>query len=260
MSDQEIPLAGGNVNTVVRAGNTVRRTPGPWSFTTQHFLAYLRSRRFYGCPRPTGFDKQGREVLSYIEGEVGHYPLENYMWSVQNLGGIARMMRQYHDLSTAYTPPPNAIWQYTYPDMAKHEVICHNDVAPYNTVFRKEGVKALIDWDLAGPGPRIWDLAYAAYRFIPLSWEPDVTGSLFRLAYSDIKSMRLRLFCDAYGLANRADLLDTVRARLEHLCKLITDYAAEGNPAFQAMLDEGHRDLYERDIVALDAHRSELKF
>jgi hypothetical protein len=257
---QEIPLEGGNVNTVVRVAGTVRRTPGPWTPTVQHFLRNLRSHRFYAVPRPIGFDNQGREVLSYIEGEVGHYPLADYMWSAQTLAQAARLMRRFHDLSTAYTPPPDAHWQYVYPDPSRHEVICHNDFAPYNMIFRAQKPKAIIDWDIAGPGPRIWDIAYAIYRFIPLSWEPDIAEIRPRLLDPVVQGMRLRHFCDSYGLQDRSDLLDTVTARLEHLCQHMTDRASEGNSAFQDMIDEGHRDLYERDILALEHHRSQLEF
>lgn len=260
LNPEELPLAGGNVSVVVRVGDTVRRTASPWSPTVQHFLRYLRSRRFYAVPKPMGFDDRGREVLSFIEGEVGHYPLVAHVWSAQTLAMSAHMMRRYHDLSVAYVPPADAAWQYTYPDSTKHEVICHNDFAPYNMVFRKEKPKALIDWDLAGPGPRIWDIAYAVYRFVPLSWEADIAALKPRLINPVLQSMRLRFFCDAYGLQDRSDLLDMVRARLEHLCKHMTDRAAEGNPAFQAMIDEGHWALYQRDIAALEYYRAQLKF
>ncbi|MEO5953545.1 MAG: phosphotransferase [Chloroflexia bacterium] len=264
MNQEEIPLVGGNVSVVVRVGDSVRRTASPWTATVQHFLRYLRSRRFYGVPRPMGFDEQGREALSYIEGEVGHYPLADYMWSARTLGMAARMMRRYHDLSIDYVPPADAQWQYTYPNRSQHEVICHNDFAPYNMVFYGEKPKALIDWDIAGPGPRIWDVAYAVYRFVPLSWEEDLEEDLAELRPNlvnpVVQSMRLRYFCDAYGLEDRSELLDMVRARLEHLCEHMTDRAAEGNSAFQAMVDEGHWDLYQRDIAALESHRSQLRF
>ena len=59
-------------------------------------------------------------------------------------------------------------------------MICHNDVAPYNTVFVDGRPRALIDFDTAGPGPRVWDIAYAAYTFVPLgasSPAPTVASS-----------------------------------------------------------------------------------
>ncbi len=262
MSDQEIPLSGGNVSTVVRVGDTVRRMPGPWTPTIHHLLRYLRSHRFLGVPRPLGFDEQGREVLAYIDGEVGHYPLADYMWSGPTLVGAARFLRRFHDTTIDYVPPPDAVWQSVYPDPKRHEVICHNDFAPYNVVFRREKPKALIDWDFAGPGPRIWDVAYAAYRFIPLSWEPDIVANRPRLAEPAVRSMRLRVLGDGYGLDkhDRAALIDTVLSRLEYHCALMEDRANGGDTAFQRMIDEGHLALYRRDIDALDRNRSLLIF
>jgi aminoglycoside phosphotransferase (APT) family kinase protein len=48
-------------------------------------------------------------------------------------------------------------------------VVCHNDLSPDNTVYEPAGKpRAFIDWDLAAPAPPLWDLAWAAYRFVPL--------------------------------------------------------------------------------------------
>ena len=35
---------------------------------------------------------------------------------------------------------------------------------------------ALIDWDFAAPGPRAWDVAFAAYRFVPLVSDQAAVG------------------------------------------------------------------------------------
>ena len=79
----------------------------------------------------------------------------------------ARLMRRYHDATVGYAPPDGAVWQLQ-ATPGPHEVICHNDFAPYNLVFTNWRPHAIIDFDTAGPGPRIWDVSYAAYRFVPL--------------------------------------------------------------------------------------------
>lgn len=48
------------------------------------------------------------------------------------------------------------------------EVVCLNDVALCNLVFHEEHIVERIDVDMVSPWPRIWDLAYLAYRLVPL--------------------------------------------------------------------------------------------
>lgn len=66
----EEQLDGGNIGGAVRAGNTVRRAAGPWTPGLHALLAHLAARAFTGAPRPLGFDEQGREVLTFLEGET----------------------------------------------------------------------------------------------------------------------------------------------------------------------------------------------
>ena len=62
-------LEGGNVGGAVRVGDTVRRSAGPWTPAVHALLAHLEGTGFTGAPRPLGFDEQGREVLTFLEGE-----------------------------------------------------------------------------------------------------------------------------------------------------------------------------------------------
>ncbi|MFD2351725.1 phosphotransferase [Nonomuraea ferruginea] len=80
------------------------------------------------------------------------------------------LLRAYHDATTGFTPPGDAAWYF--PPRQPAEVVCHADIAPYNCVFRDGAPVAFIDFDTAHPGPRLWDVAYAAYRFVP----PDRPG------------------------------------------------------------------------------------
>ena len=71
MVEPEIPLEGGSHSGVVRVGETVRRETRPWSSSVHDLLRHLDREGFAGAPRALGFDDQGREVLTYIEGEAG---------------------------------------------------------------------------------------------------------------------------------------------------------------------------------------------
>jgi hypothetical protein len=179
MDREETPLAGGNLSAVVRVGDTVRRPLRPWSVAVHGLLRHLEAREFDGAPRFRGVDDRGREILTFVAGEVGAYPLPAYMWTDEALVGAARLLRRLHDATLGYVAPEGATWQFVYPDPTRHEVVCHNDVAPYNMVFVDGRPRALIDFDTAGPGPRVWDIAYAAYTFVPLTrFAPSAAGDV----------------------------------------------------------------------------------
>jgi hypothetical protein len=260
VEQEEALLAGGNLSTVVRVGDTVRRPLQPWSEAVQGLLRHLEAMGFAGAPRFLGIDDQRREILSFIAGEVGAYPLPAYMWSDEVLTGAAQLLRRLHDATRGYAAPPGAVWQFAYPDPARHEVICHNDVAPYNMVFVAGRPRALIDFDTAGPGPRIWDLAYAAYTFVPLaSFAPRPDGSTVPYEASQHageRARRLRLLQDAYGLP-MDDLLPTVERRLEAVCEMMVERAAAGDEAYRRLVAEGHLDHYRQEVAFIRRHASE---
>lgn len=260
MDREELPLAGGNLSTVVRVGDTVRRPLRPWSGAVHGLLRHLEARGFDGAPRFLGIDERGREILSFIAGEVGAYPLPASMWSDAALVGTVRLLRRLHDATRDFVTPPGATWQFVYPDATRHEVICHNDVAPYNTVFAEGQPRALIDFDTAGPGPRIWDVAYAAFTFVPLaSFVPGSDGRVVAYAstqHAAERGRRLQLLKSAYGLPLE-DLLPTVARRLEALCELLIARAEAGDDAYRRLIAEGHLDHYRREVAFVRRHASE---
>src|SRR5262245_35120215 len=91
----EIPLTGGRVTQgVVRIGDTVRR---PCKLNTpfiHQLLHHLEQVEFDGAPRFLGIDGQGREILTFIEGEV---PPDLGFWSMTQLLAAARLIRRFHE-------------------------------------------------------------------------------------------------------------------------------------------------------------------
>lgn len=87
-------LSGGNANRVVRIGDTVRRATGPWSPSGHALLDHLSRQGFGGAPQFLGTDKAGREILTFISGEVAgdRYPDVPFMWSDDALTGMARLL------------------------------------------------------------------------------------------------------------------------------------------------------------------------
>ncbi|NUR52089.1 MAG: aminoglycoside phosphotransferase family protein [Hamadaea sp.] len=244
--DQEI-LRGG-VNAVVRRGSLLHRPAGPWSPTVQALLRHLADAGFPGAPRAHGFDDDGHEIVDFVAGDVPGYPMPDYVWSSETLVATARLLRAYHEATAGFA----ADGPWYQPAREPAEVVCHGDVAPYNTVFRAGHPVALIDFDTAHPGPRVWDIAYAVYRFVPLGGPAnhDRRGTVAEQAD------RVRLFCDAYGLpaADRAQLPAVVEERVRAMAELIRSRAAAGDAAFARHLAEGHADLYDSDAAYVREH------
>ena len=210
MTEREVPLGRGPAGPV-RIGDTVRRATGEWTPAVHALLDHLESVGFDGAPRAHGVDEKGREILDYVEGRVGWRPYPEDIFDDVGLVAAARLIRRYHDAVRDFTPPADSAWRFL-PGAPREGITCHNDLAPYNTVYRDGRPFAFIDWDLAAPGPAAWDLAGAAYRFVPLYDDEQCRTLEMPL---QPRGPRLRLFCDAYGLEERQDLLTLVRRRLE---------------------------------------------
>ena len=213
-------LKGGNSNQVIREGNTVVRNTGVWSPFVHQFLAYLAAKGFKESPRLID-STDNKEQLSFVEGEVGHYPLKPFMRSNDILIEAARLHRKFHDLTQHFEIPSKAQFLLPIDTTEPYEVICHNDFAPYNCVFKDNHLVGIIDFDTAAPGKRLWDVAYAVYRFAPLVTDQHCFDMGWRVVPD--RSMRLKLFCDSYGLADRSTLIGTVIKRIEALVKFMQD-------------------------------------
>ncbi|PTA44046.1 phosphotransferase [Micromonospora sp. RP3T] len=246
MSAEEIPLAGGNVTAgVVRVGDTVRRQAGPWTPTVHALLDHLWSVGFRGVPRPLGVDEKGREVLTYAAGEV---PWPHRFDLLEPLGRLARMgrlARELHDALATFTPPPDARWNALIP-ADRDELIVHHDLAPWNLVIGERWI--VIDWDNAGPGSRLWDLAYAAHGFVPLSahqgWQRADAGR------------RLRALVDGYGLdeRQRRDLVPLLPARTRAMHDFLRDQAALGVEPWTTHWRIGHGESWRADADYTERH------
>lgn len=237
-SDSQAILSGGNSNHVIREGATVIRSTGPWSPFVHQLLSYLAQHGFKAAPvvlESTG----STERLTFLEGEAGNDPLQPSLQTSDILVEAAHLLRRFHDITQNFVVAPNAVFQLPVKPDQPWEIICHNDFAPYNCVFKDHHLVGLIDFDTAGPGTRLWDIAYAAYRFVPLANDEHCC----QLGWSPIpeRTHRLKLFCDAYGLDNQAArvaLIATVLERLDYLIEYIrrTSSTLEHIPVYQADL------------------------
>lgn len=231
-------LTGGNASKVYRAGDTVRRGLKPESSRIHKLLMHLEEKGFHYSPKFLGTDEKGREILSFIEGEAGNYPLKEYMLSNLVLKEIANMLRHYHDAVSDF--PFSNEWKPMDNTPNNLEVICHNDFAIYNIIFNHEKPVGIIDFDVAAPGPRLWDIAYTLYTCVPLS--------RFSVLPADRTKQRVRLFFQSYGVEIKEEWLEMVLLRLEGLCQYMKRKSSEGDIAFQKMIDEGHLEHYQNEI------------
>jgi hypothetical protein len=232
-------LSGGNSTAVTRIDDTVRRTAGPWTPTIHALLRQLRAAGITEVPEPFGLDDEGREILSYRPGEVANHPLPDWLWDPDILDQSATLLRRVHDGSIGFVHP-EAVWQL--PGHHPAEVICLNDVAPYNMVFVDGRLTGVIDIDTASPGPRIWDLSYLAYRIVP--FVEDAGEPFTRQEQVE----RLDRLIAAYGADwSRDDVLTVMVDRLLELADYTDGRAADtGRDEFVE-----HAALYRRDAARL---------
>jgi hypothetical protein len=261
----EVPLAGGDVTEgLVRVGDTVRRPVGPHSPLVHALLAHLESVGFEGAPRFLGIDGSGREVLSYIDGEVAGRPRPPWMADETRLASVGRLVRAYDDAAASFTPAPDVLAGTapagpagippapSYPP----ELIGHVDITPENVVFRDGQAFALIDFDLARPATRADEMFNAMMWWAPL-FDPRDADPLLRTV--DVPC-RARILADAYGLSG------TDRERVIEVGLLWTrrawytmKYRAQTlGGGWQRMWDEGVGDVIKRREAWLDRHAATL--
>lgn len=227
-------LSGGAMNAPVRSGDRVRRAARESTATIHRLLRHVRERGIDWVPEPISLDGDW-EVVSFIEGEVPH-EMPCWVWSENTLREVARRMRLWHD-ATADFPPEGAVWGFSTGEKA--EVICHDDFAPYNCVFRDGAFAGLIDFDLCAPGSRLWDLAYTAYRFIPIMpdkpVDPDSSACAGEVSPFHLEETfrRMDAFLSAYSCGDRSflytrnELLEKLSARLAAIASWTADFAEQ---------------------------------
>ncbi|MBM7791142.1 phosphotransferase [Tenggerimyces flavus] len=234
MTDNAL-VGGMNPNRgVIRVGDTVRR-PGMRS-PVRALLRHLEAVGFDGAPRYLGEDEDGRDVVSWVDGDVPVPPYPAWALTDEALEALGHLVRDYHEAVATFDATGLEGWSTEWCDPHGGPIVCHNDLFPENVVFRDGVPVALIDFDEAGPGRPLWDLAIAAEEWAPL----HAPGA--RLATPDAldAAHRLGVLTAAYGLApDRADeLLDLVTEMKEQTTTNIKAQAAAGDPVWSQHLAE----------------------
>jgi len=151
-------------------------------------------------------------------------------WSKQDdaLVSVARLLRRYHAAVRTFDGSSHR-WGSSVPVPYRHGLLSHNDPNLDNIIFRDGRAVALIDFDLAGPGSRLWDVACAARLWAPLRPDTYIADARRGRAFQ-----RLRLFVDAYGLnrAERSRILPAVQQNQQWFFELVERHIAAGHRAF----------------------------
>ncbi len=219
MLDQGERLEGGNVGGAVRIGRTVRRTTGPWTPAVHALLDHVRAAGLQDVPRVIGVDSRGREALSYLPGRVIEHP---EVASDELLSEAMGWLRSFHEVAADFDHP--GPWRNGSGPRRPDQIMCHHDFAPYNVAVSSaangERVVGVFDWDLASPGTRLEDLAFAAWNWVPLH-QPLAAG---------LSARRLSIMAAGYGGRLRpGDILDEVVSRIERSIAVIGAGQAAGD-------------------------------
>jgi hypothetical protein len=205
----EVPMPAGRMTQgITRRGGELLRPLGPWSGAVHELLRHLETVGFTGAPRVLGREG-GREILTFLDGDVPADPhwqpgrghrLPAEARSEAALAAAARLVRSLHDAARDFRPAETGYRFHPCPPRTG-EIISHGDLGPWNTVYRDGLPVAFIDWDAAGPVDPVVELASAAWEFVPLG----PPAQLREVGFDPVPDVaaRLRLFVDAYGLADR---------------------------------------------------------
>ena len=224
---------------------------GPLTPAVHGLLRHLEDVGFEGAPRVLGFDDQGREVLTYMPSDASP------RWSEVALEGAGRLLRRLHEALAGFVPPSDAVWRI--PSIARRASagpIGHNDLCTDNAVYADGVPYGFIDWDMAGPAPPLHDVALAAINFTPLApgrfRPPGCPPPAERAA-------RLRVFSDAYGIADGLALLDAVEKFQQDVLLDMLEYGTKGISPYRVFLANGQDQVVHRGQEWLRANRRELE-
>ena len=208
----------GQSGGVERVGRTVRRPMGPWTPAVHEFLAYLSAEGLRGVPTVQGIDGD-REVLTYLEGRS--VPVDREIVLDNVLVEAVTWLREFHDIAEGFRPDGVREWRRGPAELEPGQIVCHNDSGTYNWIIQGGHFVAMVDWDMAGPGQPVDDLAFLAWTALPLDRPHDEDDVL----------RRLDLLVDAYGEWGPLTVLAAVADRMETACDRIAAGQDRGDPA-----------------------------
>ncbi len=260
VDDAEVPLLGGDVSDgIVRRGDTVRRPRGPHSAAVEAYLLHLEGAGFTRAPRFLGVDDDGREVVTYLPGEMGGRPPHPWALDEDLLVQLGEWQRALHDASRDVVLPDGVVWpeRVQFPEVPdvfdEPDVVGHNDLTVENALFLPTGddpegphrLVGVIDFDQAAPTTRLLDVATTLRYWAPIR-PPESRPEVAR----DLDApRRARILTEAYGLdrAERLALLDVLAQRFARSWYAMRHAAQTHGGGWQRMWDDGVGDAIRDD-------------
>jgi hypothetical protein len=227
-------------------------------------LQHLETVGFDGAPRYLGVDAAGREVLTFVDGEVAGRPYPAWIADERRLASVGRLLRRYDDAAVSFVEPEDVTFVLPsdppeLPPAPAHEseLIGHLDVTPENVVFRDAAAYALIDFDLVRPAARVDELYNAMLYWAPLNDPRDVDPMLRELD----APRRCRILADAYGMSDRdrGRLVEVAVLRTRRSWHLMKHRAEVDGGGWQRMWDEGVGDVIKRREAWLDRNGAAIE-
>jgi Phosphotransferase enzyme family len=247
--------ATGAVTTVARIGETIRRPTGVWTPAVHALLEHLERAGFGGAPRPRGIDGHGREILTFVPGEVAMRPWPPVLASGDGLWQLARWLRAYHSAVGDFVPPAEAAFVVPGAKWRPGQIVRHGDLRPWNSVWRGEDLAGFIDWDFAEPGEALDEVAQLAWYAVPLRG-PEMTRPSGLAEGCDLRA-RLRTLCQAYGVAASAALGALERLIAREISRLDVHGTAGVEPR-SSFRERGDEASLRQELDWLIANRSYL--
>ncbi|MDP9443090.1 MAG: phosphotransferase [Actinomycetota bacterium] len=156
-----------------------------------------------------------------------------------------RWLRRFHDAVRGFRPAGVVRWRLGTQRLPAGSIVCHHDVGWYNLAFVGEQLTGVFDWDVAGPGHPLDDLAFAAWNNVPLfgaDLSPERVAS------------RLAAMAQAYGGVAPAAILQRAVPRVRASRRKISTGAAHGDPGMLALVETGV--LHHIDQRLADFHQA----